>query len=161
MGSLLLCSGSWWAQDFLVTSKNKVCFSQSCGSPVSKPCWPSKSDSLGMLSPFTRSPGWKAWQGPRTCVMVGELLWYYCSPVCGSPTCWEWDLILSLIFAPFLLSSYSFAFVLGHGISFFAGFQCPPVNGYSAASCDFGVLTEKDECTSFYSAILTLPPWLL
>ena len=26
---------------------------------------------------------------------MGELLWYYCSPVCGSPTRWVWDLILS------------------------------------------------------------------
>ena len=37
---------------------------------------------------------------------------------------------------------------------FFGGIQHSPVDGCSAASCDFGVFTE-DECTSFYSAILT------
>ena len=114
MGSLLLCSGSWWAQDFLVTAKNKVCFSQSCGSPVSKPCWPSKSDSLGMLSPFTRSPGWKAWQGPRTCVMVGELLWYYCSPVCGLPTQQVWGLILLWVCPSYHLAVASLSLDMGY-----------------------------------------------
>ena len=46
------------------------------------------------------------------------------------------------------------SFVLGCGVSFFGGFQHPPVNGCSAASCDFVVLTEEDECTFFYSTIL-------
>ena len=32
--------------------------------------------------------------GFRTFTTVGELLWYYFSPVCGSPTHKEWDLIL-------------------------------------------------------------------
>ena len=36
---------------------------------------------------------------------------------------------------------------------FFGGIQHSPVNGCSAASCTFGVLTGKDECKSFYSAI--------
>ena len=145
----------------LFLPSNSLCFPQACGSSVIKSCCPTKSVSLGIPSPFARSPGQEDWWGPRAFARVWELLWYYCSPVCGSPTCWEWDWILSVIFAPFLLSSYSVPFVLGHGISSFAGFQCPPVSGHSAASCDFGVLTEKDERTSFYSAILTLPPWLL
>ena len=42
---------------------------------------------------------------------------------------------------------------LGCGISF-DGFQYPPFNGCSTASCDFGVLTGEDEHPSFYSAIL-------
>ena len=33
--------------------------------------------------------------GFRTFTIVWKLLWYYCSPVCGSPTRWLWDLILS------------------------------------------------------------------
>ena len=32
--------------------------------------------------------------GPRTFTTVGELLWYYGSPVYGSPTWQVWDLIL-------------------------------------------------------------------
>ena len=145
------------AHNILFLPSNSLCFAQACGSSVIKSCCPPKSISLGIPSPFAQSLslGWEAWWGPRAFARVWELLlWYYCSPVCGSPTCWEWDLILSVIFAPLLLSSYSFSFVLGHGIPFFAGFQCPPVNGYSAASCAFGVLTEKDERTSS-----ALPSW--
>ena len=33
--------------------------------------------------------------GPRTSSTVGELLWYYCSPVCGSSTRQVWNLILT------------------------------------------------------------------
>ena len=40
---------------------------------------------------------------------------------------------------PTTLLWLSFAF--GHGVSFFGGFQCPPVDGWSTASCDFGALT--------------------
>ena len=31
--------------------------------------------------------------GLQIFLRVGELLWYYCSPVCGSPTQQIWDLI--------------------------------------------------------------------
>ena len=37
---------------------------------------------------------------------------------------------------------------------FFGRFQHSPIDGCSAASCNFGVLTGVDEYTSFYSAIL-------
>ena len=53
-----------------------------------------------------------------------------------------------------LLGAPSSSFVFGLGISFFGGFQCPPDNGCSTASCNFGVLTGEDKRTSFYSAIL-------
>ena len=43
-----------------VTSKSGVCFPPSCGSPVIKSHWPSKSDFLEIPSLFARSPGWKA-----------------------------------------------------------------------------------------------------
>ena len=59
------------------------------------------------------------------------------------------------IIAPLLQSHCGFSFVLGHGVSFLCGFQHPLVDGCSAASFNFGVLTEG-ECTSFYSAILRL-----
>ena len=39
---------------------------------------------------------------------------------------------------------------------FFGGFQCPPVDGCSAASCAFGALEDGDEYTSFYSIIWNL-----
>ena len=41
----------------------------------------------------------------------------------------------------------------GCGVSFFGGIQFSPVNGCSAAGCDFGVLTGQDEHMS-YSTIL-------
>ena len=37
---------------------SKSLFLPSCGSSVIKSNWPSKSNSLGVLSPFARSPGW-------------------------------------------------------------------------------------------------------
>ena len=39
---------------------------------------------------------------------------------------------------------------------FFGGIQHFPLNGCSAASCNFGVLTWEDECTSSYSTTLLL-----
>ena len=38
----------------------------------------------------------------------------------------------------------------------FGGIELSPVDSYSAASCNFGVLTGEDELMSFYSAILVL-----
>ena len=54
-----------------------------------------------------------------------------------------------------LLSCLSVCFVFGHGASCFRGFRCPPVDGGSAASCDFGALRGGETHTSFYSAILS------
>ena len=67
---------------------------------------------------------------------------------------WQvWGLILNAIF-PLLLSCCGFTFAFGGGVSFFDGIQHSLVDGCSAASCNFGVLTWEDEHTSFYSAIL-------
>ena len=55
---------------------------------------------------------------------------------------------------PLLLFYWGFSFALGCGVSFFVEIPHSPVDGYSAASCDFGVFTREDECTSLYSAIL-------
>ena len=66
---------------------------------------------------------------------------------------WQvWGLILNEI-SPLLLSCLGFSFALGRGISFFGGIQHSPVDGCSAASCNFGVLVGEDEQMSFYSAI--------
>jgi len=43
---------------------SKSLFPQSCGSSVLIVHWPSKSNSLGLLSPFARSPGWEISWGP-------------------------------------------------------------------------------------------------
>ena len=67
---------------------------------------------------------------------------------------WVWGLILNVIL-PLLPSCWGFSFALGSEVSFFGGgIQHSLVNGYSAASCNFGVLTGEDKHTSFYSAIL-------
>ena len=42
---------------------------------------------------------------------------------------------------------------------FFGGFQCPPIDGCSTPSCDFGALTGADELISFSSDILNQKPF--
>ena len=65
---------------------------------------------------------------------------------------WVWVLILNVIL-PLLPSCWGFSFALGCRVSFFGGIQHSPIDGCSAASCNFGVLTE-DELTPFYSSML-------
>ena len=67
----------------------------------------------------------------------------------------EFDFIMIL---PLLMSYCSFFFVFEHGVSFFGGFQHPPVNGSSRSGCNFGALTGGDEHMSFYSTFLTQKP---
>ena len=66
---------------------------------------------------------------------------------------WVWGLILNTI-SPLLPSCGGFSFVLGHRVSFLGEIQHSPVDGFSAVSCNFGVLAGEDLHTSFYSAIL-------
>ena len=62
---------------------------------------------------------------------------------------WQvWDLILNTIL-PLLLTFGGFSFALGCRVSFFGGLQHSPVNSCSATSCNFEVLTGKEERTSF------------
>ena len=63
------------------------------------------------------------------------------------------SLILNVI-PPLLLSCGGLSFAPGRGVSLFGGIQHSPVDGCSAASCSFGVLTGEDEHRSFYSAVL-------
>ena len=62
-----------------------LCFFQSYGILVIKPHWRSKSDSLGVPVPLQDPQAGKPDTKLRIFTTVGELLWYYCSPVCGSP----------------------------------------------------------------------------
>ena len=55
VGSLLFSPGVH--KVLLVPSKSL--FPQSCVSSVIKSHWPPKSNSVGILSPFARSPGWE------------------------------------------------------------------------------------------------------
>ena len=57
VGTLFLSPGSWCAQVLFVPSKNL--FPQSCVNSVIKFQCPPKSNSMGVLSPFARSPAWE------------------------------------------------------------------------------------------------------
>ena len=92
--------------------------------------------------------------------VLAQSLWEFLGPgahkVCLSPLeCLWWvrGLILNMILCP-LQSCCSFPFALGCGVSLFGVIQHSRVNGYSATSCNFGVLAGEDGHTSFYSAIL-------
>ena len=61
---------------------SKSLFPQFCGRSVIKSYWPSKSHSLGFLSPFARAQVGKSVLVPRTFTTVQEHLVY--SPVCRS-----------------------------------------------------------------------------
>ena len=61
VGSLLLSPGSWYAQGFLCVFQEL--FPQLCVISVIKSHWPPKSNSLGVLSPFAKSPGWEIFCG--------------------------------------------------------------------------------------------------
>ena len=57
--SLLLSSESWCVWDFVYALQIwSLCFSQSC--LIIRSCWASTSESLGIPSPFVRSPSWEA-----------------------------------------------------------------------------------------------------
>ena len=62
VGPLLLSFGCWSILCFLMPSKSL--FSQYCGCSVIQSYWPSKSHSLGFLSPFARAPSWGVCCGP-------------------------------------------------------------------------------------------------
>ena len=102
-----------------------------------------------------------------TCNSTGDTQTQFCLSLCGVSGSWciqglfepskcLWQikgLILNTI-SPLLPSCWGISFALGLGVSFFGGVQRSPVDGCSAVSCNFGVLTGEDECISFYPAIL-------
>ena len=72
VGTLLLSPGSWCTQ--VLFGPSKSLFPQSCVSSVIKFHWPSKSNSLGVLSPFAKSLSWKICCGLRTFTSVRNSL---------------------------------------------------------------------------------------
>ena len=140
-------------QDFVCALQDwSFCFPQSCGSPTTKSCWPSRSEDPGYsesLCGISRV-GSLTWVqnlhngGQISLVLLSFSLWVT-HPV---------DMILDFIMIMSLLPyCCSYFFVVGHGISLFDGFQYPSVNGCSTASCNFDALVGGDEPKS-YSAIL-------
>ena len=65
--------------------------------------------------------------------------WFYCD--CAPPTISLWLLLCFWMWG-----------------MFFGGFQCLPVDDFSAISCDSGALSRGSEHMSFYSAILNQSP---
>ena len=170
MGPLLLFSGSWCMQHFVCAIQDhSLSFPQYSGSPAIKSCWPASPDSLGIPSPFVAPPGWEAWCGFRTFTTVGELFWYYCSPVCGSSTqgVQDWfycDCAPPTVLLRILLCLWTWGFVWFVCLFFFFGdFQHPPVDGCSTDRCNFGALGGGNEHRSFYSTVWNQKPcgWYL
>ena len=101
-----------------------LCFPQSCGSSIIKSRCSSKSDSLGIPSPFAGSPAWEAWRGVqklhnsgRTSLALFFRLWVAHLVGVG------FDFIVII---PIIPSHCSFLFVFGHEVSFW---------GVPASSC--------------------------
>ena len=80
VGSLLL-SSSWCTQGFV---PSKGLFPQSCRSSIIKSHWPSSQIPWSFSVPLLDPQVEKSAVGPRTFAAMQELLWYNCSPVCGS-----------------------------------------------------------------------------
>ena len=78
---------------------------------------------------------------PSLCGVSGS--WYAQSLFEPSECLWRiWGLILNVIL-PLLPSCWGFSFAVGRGVSFFGGIQHSPVDGCSAATCNFGILTGR------------------
>ena len=110
-------------KDFVcVLQEWNSCFSQSCGSPVVKSHWSLRLDSPWIPFLLSDLQAGKPDVGLRTFTTVVKLLWYYCSPVCGSPSWWVWDLILSWLHPSNCLVEVSPLF-LNVGYPFLVGYS--------------------------------------
>ena len=157
VGSLLLSSGSWCTQGSVFALQESV-------SPVLCKFWQLYAGINGnflkeglcyALVCYIQSPcpcGWPL----LTHTFTGDTQTQFWLSLCGVSGSWWallfepsehlWkvkDLILNVIL-PLLPSCWGFSFALGHGVSFFVGIQHSPVDGCSAVSCSFGVLTGED-----------------
>ena len=85
-GVRLFSSESWYVQGFVCALQDwSLCFPQSVEVVIKSCCLQSQIPwefSVPLLNPQAGKPD----VGFRTFTTVGELLWYYWSPVCGSPT---------------------------------------------------------------------------
>ena len=157
MGSLLLPLGPVAHTTLCVSSKSGVSVSPSPVEVLQSN--PTRLQSLILwefLLPLPDLQVGKPDMGLRTFTPVGGLLWYNCSPVFESPTQQLWDLILL-----WLSPSYHLILVFPLSLDveyFFGEFQCLPVDGCSAVSCDYGALARGSDHTFFYSTILNQFP---
>ena len=168
VGSLLLSPGSWCVQGFVCALQESVFLIQ-CKfwrlyggvngdllqeglyhTPVC--CTQSPCPCGRPLLTHTSAGDTQTLQGRFGLVSVGSPGAYKVLFEPSKHLWWVWSLILNTIL-PLLLSCWGFSFALGSGVYIFGGIQHSPVDSCSAASCNFGVLTE-DEHMSFYSAIL-------
>ena len=88
----------------------------------------------------------------RTFTTVGELLWYCCSPVCGSPTWQVWGLILLWLHRSYCLIEAS-SLSLDMGYPFFVDSSILLLMVVQQLVVIL-VLSQGDEQMSFYSTIL-------
>ena len=142
-------------QDFVFSLQDwSLCFPQSCGNPIIKSHWPSRPHSLGILIPLWDPKAGMPDVGFRTFTTVAELLLYYCSPVCGSPTQRVGDLILSWLHPTYCLAVAS-SLSLDVEYCFFF-WWVPASSRRGRASCSLAILvfSQEEMSMSFYFAIL-------
>lgn len=139
---------------FFVPSKSGVCF-QSCGSPIIKSCWSSKSDS-GESQSLCQIPRLGNLDEGSEPHKVGELLWYYISSLWGHPLSRYGIWILLCLCPP--VSLCGFALYLDMGYLFGGSAVSSPVNGCSAASCNFVLAGVRAHILPI-SAILNQSPY--
>ena len=153
-----LASGQTMVGIIVVMASFKMtyaCGSQDCCSQCPWPC------SRPLLTHASTKESWRLTgkSGSVSCGVTAPFSWVlvhtrFCFSGGSLEHLWRiWALILNTIL-PLPPSRLGFSFGLGHGVSFFDGIHNSLVNGCSAASCNFGVLTGEDEHTSFYSTIL-------
>ena len=119
---------AWWVKVHRVAKSQtwlsihaqewNLCFPWSYASPAAQTCWPLKSDSLGIPSPFVRSSGWEAWcgahnlrnSGRASLVLLFSSVWFVQLAGIG---------FAFIVIAPLLPAHGSFSFDVGHGNLFF------------------------------------------
>ena len=128
-----------------------LCHTQVCCTQNPCPLWQATADLyLHRRHSSTQRQVWFSLCGVSWCVQ--GFVWAL--RVFG-PYLWQvWGLILNVV-SPLLPSCWGFSFAIGHGVSFFGGIHHFSVDGCSAASYNFGVLTGEDELTSFYTRTKT------
>ena len=146
-----LCAGSPSLESLFPTDLWKPCNQILLGFKISV------SGNSQTLS-WVRRLGSLTW-GPEPSQTVGELHWHYCSPVL-----WVTHLrdvgFACIVIVSLLLSHCSFFPVLGRGVSFLGGFQCPLGDGCSTTSCDLGGLSGEEELLLLLRHLEQMPPWL-
>ena len=114
---------------------------------VIKSRWPSKSDSLGIPSPFVGFPGLETWPSQAWENFCGIIIFQFVGHPPSRYGIWFYrDCASPVIFLWLLICFWTWDI-------FFDRFQRPPRHGCSTAGCGYDVLTGGDEPPS------TLPSW--